>query len=135
MSACTFHKETVNETFRNLDTSSIRVGESNWLEVLETLGPPTPPNSEAVGVEGATLRFFRYPSTDKTSVGFIFPLGLILPFSWVDETLVYDTVIEFDRAGIVTAVHQGGSQAIWRPFSDESDRPAPWVETTDGASR
>ena len=129
---CAFNREVVNPQFRSLDTSSLKVGVSTWMDVLAKLGPPTPPNSEAIGQEGASLRFFRYPCSEIRTTGFTFPVALVLPFSWVDDQLVSDTVIEFDDKGLVAAIHQSGQAGIWRPWDDEDDRPAGWARTTDG---
>ena len=132
---CAFNREVVNPQFRNIDTSGLKVGVSSWMDVLAQLGPPTPPNSEAIGQEGASLRFFRYPCSEVRTAGFTFPIGLVLPFVWVDDQLVADTVIEFDDKGLVAAIHQSGQVGIWRPFDDEDDRPAGWARTTDGSTR
>ena len=132
---CAFNREVVNPQFRNLDTSALKVGVSSWTDVLAKLGPPTPPNSEAIGQEGASLRFFRYPCSEVRTTGFTFPIGLVLPFTWTDDQLVADTVIEFDDNGLVAAIHQSGQVGIWRPWDDEDDRPAGWARTTDGGSR
>ena len=133
--ACAFNREVVNPQNRGIDTSGLQVGVSSWLDVLAQLGPPTPPNSESIGQEGASLRFFRYPCTEVRTTGFTFPFGIVLPFTWVDDELVADTVIEFDDKGLVAAIHQSGNVGIWRPFDGEDDRPAGWVRTSEGASR
>lgn len=132
---CAFNREVVNPQYRNLDTSGLKVGVSSWMDVLAKLGPPTPPNSESIGQEGASLRFFRYPCTEVRTTGFTFPIGLVLPFTWVDDQLVEDTVIEFDDNGLVAAIHHGGQGGIWRPWDDEDDRPPRFATTTDGARR
>jgi len=132
---CAFNREVVNQQNRSIDTSGLKVGVSSWMDVLAQLGPPTPPNSEAIGQEGASLRFFRYPCSEVRTTGFTFPIGLILPFTWTDDQLVADTVIEFDDNGLVAAIHQSGQVGIWRPWDDEDDRPAGWARTTDGGSR
>ena len=131
---CQFDRTVVNPHFVRLDTSSIQVGKTTWLEVLERLGPPTPPNSEAIGREGANLRFFRYPCSDQHQVGFTFPLGLILPFRWSDEVLASDTVIEFDNAGVVKGIYQSGQDGIWPPVQGEDSREPQWIGRVDGGS-
>lgn len=129
---CAFRRDLTNPQFRALDTSAVKVGQSTWVDVLATLGPPTPANAEAIGQEAASLRLFRYPCTEVRTTSFTFPLYLILPFSWTDDALVADTVIEFDAQGVVSAIHQSGQVGIWRPFSGEEDRAPGWARTTDG---
>ena len=131
---CQFSRTIVNPQFERLDTSAIQVGKTSWLEVLHILGPPTPPNSEAIGREGATLRFFRYPYSDQHTVGFTWPAGLVLPFRWSDEVLACDTVIEFDEAGIVKGVYQSGQDGIWVPLQGEGSREPQWVDRADTGS-
>ena len=132
--ACAFTRSEVNPQFDRLDTSKIRVGQSTWMDVLERLGPPTPPNSETIGREGASLRFFRYPHTQQRVAGFTFPVALILPFRWTDDVLVSDTVIEFDEAGLVKSIYQSGQDGIWRPIQDDDDREPGWTGRVEGDS-
>ena len=132
---CAFNREVVNPQLRSVDTSGLKVGVSSWMDVLDQLGPPTPPNVESIGQESPSLRFFRYPCTEVRTTGFTFPFGLVLPFTWVDDELVADTVIEFDDKGLVAAIHQSHRVGIWRPWDDEDDRPPGWARTSDGATR
>ena len=128
LTGCSYSRVIINAEMRELDPSSIVVGRSTHMDVLELLGTPNPVSASEGALKNISQDMFRYTSGEETEVGFTFPLGLILPFRWQDSRNVYELIVEFDERGVVSDIYSTTSGCVWRPFEGEGSRPERVVE-------
>lgn len=126
VTGCYYSRTVVNEGTRDLDTSFIRVGETDWKEVFAKLGPPDVPLKDT--------RSFKYTSTDVRATGFIARYFLWLPFGWEDSVEVDEVLIECDERGKVQYVTRSLRDVVRPPFEDAADRRASSSETRRDSS-
>ena len=123
--ACSFHRGTVNGHLRSLDPSRIVVGRSTWRDVLRELGTPAAATHERLTREVPTLEYFRYVAVVGNTVGFTPSYWVSLPCEWRDTQRVYELLVEFDGAGVVSDLCVRTEDSIWRPLEGDADRVPP----------
>ena len=119
---CSFRRVVGNEWIQRADKSAIRVGESNWLDVMRALSLPPPDVPEEIGIRLAGRDLIHYTTWDSRC----FTIGsemllLITPFRWCSRRETYELAVEFDQRGVVSAVHETTRGNYWPPFQDEGD--------------
>lgn len=135
---CIWSKQVVNSAIRDYDLSTVVVGQTTNLEVVEAWGPPAPVSYLGYlnPLEARTFRSasgpYRYVSQEQRCTSFLAraPLGLVspipaspvFPFVWCDVEWSYVVAIEFDQDGIVERVIRERSEAVWRPFRSPKGR-------------
>ena len=122
--ACSIQRTVVNPQFQHLDRSWIQPGTTTFQQVLERFGPPVSVADPQglINLQYST-RALRYTSYDKKVLGFITPAWIALDFAWEDTQPIFDLVVEFSPDRTVSQILEGKSQALWKPFSSEEDRP------------
>jgi len=123
---CVFQRSVVNRGEQDLDVSFIRIGKTEYKEVLEKLGPPDIPLKD--------LRNFHYTSVDRRQSGFVIRLGLFLPFIWYDERRIHQVLVELDDNGTVIGVCKSVRHVVRPPLESEEDREAVYTEVEDEES-
>ncbi|RKY19643.1 MAG: hypothetical protein DRQ55_10145 [Planctomycetota bacterium] len=132
---CLFHRTRSNEHVLDLDTASIRVGQTTWSEVLDTLGPPAVANqNEDIGTY-LSERHLLYRVTDSRDLTLIIPPVAVLPFMrWADTEEYHELLITFDEDGVVDGVFVEEVGSIWELTQDEEDRHRVPVRSLGGTS-
>jgi len=129
---CSFHKTITNDHVRSLDASSIEVGKTTQMEVLETLGPPAPVMATESALKNVSERHFVYSCWESREFELLVAYILFLPFQWSDFRSVEDLVVEFDERGIVSDLYRVKDHCIWRPFRKDAGRGPAVVEGRTG---
>jgi hypothetical protein len=119
---CSFNKQLVNDQFRDLDVSFIKVGKTNFYDVIDRLGPPSPVTDPNDNINLVSDRHLRYVCTEMRTTKFLFGVGLILPFEWSDSQTIDEIFIELDQNHVVSAVYRTTRDTIRPPFESESGR-------------
>ncbi len=119
---CTFHRMQSNAAFRDIDPTSITVGESTWRDVLNELGPPSGATTERINAGLNSMSTFRYSCADQKTFSWLFAVLLVLPFKWSDNQTGYELVVELDPEGIVSDLYAVTDDSVWRPFSSPGER-------------
>lgn len=122
LSACTFSKIQVNKSLKDMDVSSIEVGETTWREVLRTLGPPAPTGDQENPLKNASARHLKYVFFESKYTAFLFGYIAILRFDWTDDQSVRELLVEFDEDGVVSGIFRTTNDTIWRPLQGEGSR-------------
>jgi hypothetical protein len=122
LTACTFHQTVVNENATNLPIDKIVVGQTKWLDVLETLGPPTMLSAQENATSNISKYHMRYATSQTKKIEFLLGYYVVLPFSWADTQATDAIYIEFDNDGVVSYIAREWSEALWRPFSSPENR-------------
>ena len=122
LSACSFHKIIVNEHIRHLDTSSIVVGQTTQIEVLERLGPVAPVATTEKALKNVNERFFVYTCWESQEAGLEIAYFIVLPFFWRDAKPIENLVVEVDENGIVSDLYRVKDECLWRPLQGEGSR-------------
>lgn len=119
---CAFHREVVNGSVRQLDTSFIRVGQTHATEVFAKLGPPPP--AELAGAPAvARDDYLRYACQETRRTRFLFGYVVFFPFQWMDTQAVDEYVITLDENRIVTDVVHTTRDTVRPPLQSDANRP------------
>ncbi len=119
---CTFERQLVNDQFRDLDVSFIKVGKTTVYDVLDRIGPPSPVNDITDNASLVSSRHLRYVCFETRTTRFLFALGLVLPFQWTDSQQIEEIFIELDQQGIVSGVSRTTRETVRPPFQSSSGR-------------
>lgn len=132
---CAFERMVVNEGVRNLDPSSIVVGETDHLGVIRELGLPPSDFPEEIGTRGVARDYLRYGVFESRCfrIGFDAML-LITPFRWCSRFRSYELGVEFDEQGVVSGVYETQREGVWPPFGGEDDIGKPVVRSLHGST-
>lgn len=119
---CAFRRVVSNEWLLEADTGAIAVGESDRLDVMRALSLPPPDVPEEIGIRTAGRDLMSYGIWDSRC----FTIGsevllLVTPFRWCSRRHIYELAVEFDRRGVVSAVHETTRGNYWPPFQAEAD--------------
>lgn len=114
LSGCAWERTVVNSRAKDLDTSFIELGKTNFREVLREMGPPDVPIKD--------IRTFHYRRADSRTSIFRIAYFVFLPFIWADDQRVVDTLIEMDERGVVTDVVRSTRDSVRPPFETGANR-------------
>jgi hypothetical protein len=120
--ACTFEKQIVNSQFRNLDVSFIKVGKTNFYDVIDKIGPPSPVKDLTDNVNLVSDRHLRYICVESRTTQFLFAILLVAPFVWTDQQTIDEIFIEVDQKGFVSGVYRTTRDTVRPPFESSSGR-------------
>ncbi|MDY5954247.1 MAG: hypothetical protein SPK06_02300 [Kiritimatiellia bacterium] len=126
LGGCTFSRIVANDHVRRLETSFIRIGETDRQTVIHRLGPPPALVGDRRRVNAYSPERLRYVCSETKRArldlggGYIGGIGFTL--AWEDEQPICEWVIDFDRRGIVTRVAKTERGTLWKPFQSEASR-------------
>jgi hypothetical protein len=131
---CALHRTVVNEHVRDLDPSTLRIGETTWTDAVRELGPPVSANTPHQLLRAdVQQRSLKYVAAESTAVRLMIPLMVAaLPVRWSDTQNSYELLLEFDENQRLTGVYETCRETIWQPFESEPKRPPPVTRTILG---
>lgn len=121
---CSFKRIVGNQDVRTMDLSFVKIGETKWMDVMKTLGPPVPLGTQDDSRRNISDRHLRYGCFEGRFFKFALPLDLVLPFTWGENINVVEILFELDEDGYVTQVTRTKRDMIWMPFERERRREA-----------
>jgi len=131
---CVLHRTVVNERVRDLDPSTLRIGETTWTDAVRELGPPVSANTPQQLLRAEIQqRSLKYIAAESTEVRLMIPLMVVaLPVRWSDTQNLYELLLEFDENQRLTGVYETCRETLWLPFETEPKRTPPVTRTILG---
>ena len=125
-SGCTFHRGVINPHVRDLDVSTLKVGETTWVDAIRKLGFPVSANApeEMLRAE-LDERSLKYVAAEYRTFEIGVPYLVQFGFRWTDVQNTYEVLLEFDENDRLVDIYETKRETIWKPWEDEGDRTPP----------